>query len=310
MAAETSPIPPASQGWVDFVQNRQALAAANPALKAHFDQEIAVARPTLTVLGVNPDQGAPPVPADQTHSANKTPPTNASVKAVDTTSALHPQPGSLASQGQGHISGQLIATDPNKYDKLIREACDHYGELYGVTLDPNMVKAHIWQEAKGDRLAMGSDGQNSRGLMQVANSADRPTASVLAAIRNPDGSVDRNIPKGGGDQFDARTSIFTGVKYDALAMSGKMGDMLELSGMSRTELGTFPDRRLSQRDAMRAYQGGPGVLTQPTGASEIYAQQLTGLTAQFAANKAPSDPGYTNPGGGPGWREPRYGQIV
>lgn len=299
--------------WEGLYAEKQGLAQNGPAhLRAHYAAEVRVMSPTIAAL--RGDVGMPPpvttnavIPGDtdppgvdpvigkprSSKSPSKTPPSDEPAATDDS---------------QGHVVGQIRATDPSQYDKYINEACEYYGRLYGVKLDPNLVKAHIWQESKGDPRALSQDGQLSRGLMQVSNSAGVPTATILSRVVNPDGSVDPNIGPGGGNQYDPRTSIFTGVKYEALAMSGKMGEMLEKSGMPRTELGVFPDRPLTQVEAMRAYQGGPGVLANPTEASRIYGEQLTGLQAQFAAGKAPSDEGYTNPRGGV--REPRYGTLV
>ena len=300
--------PVSAPTWQSLYQDWTAQAASGAPDAAVYSERLKVIEPTLKALGITGADGAPPtisVKAESpsgTGAGNTLFPNGSSGK-----SYAPPDSPAPVSDAQGHTQGHIVATDPSTYDKYINEACDYYGKLYGVKLDPNLVKAHIWQESKGDPLALSQDGQLSRGLMQVSNSAGVPTASILSQIRNPDGTIDTNIPAGGGNQYDPRTSIFTGVKYDALAMSGKMPEMLSKSGLSPTELGTFPNQPISQTDAMRAYQGGPGVLTNPTPASQTYALQLTGLQQQFAEGKAPSDPGYTNPAGG---REPKYGDIV
>jgi hypothetical protein len=299
-----------SVSWHDVYAEKQdlALTSPTPKLRAHFAEEVRVMAPTIAAMN-----GGYKVPPALTAVGAKAPvavqPAPIDWGSAAVPSDVHPVPVAV-DDSNGHTSGHIVATNPSKYDQLINEACDYYGRTYGVKLDPNVIKAHIWQESKGDPLALSRDGQNSRGLMQVSNSTGVPTAAIIAKIKLPDGSVDANIPIGGGDQYDPRTSIFTGVKYEALAISGQVTKSLEASGIPGSELGTFPDRRLTQVEALRAYQGGPGVLRSSTPASEIYGKQLEGLSSQFAAGKAPSDPGYTNPAGGPGWIEPSYGAVV
>lgn len=272
-------------------------------LRAHYRAELLVAQPTFVAMGIDVAGLPPLVVAAVPEGPPPIVTNNAYVPAQKT--VYTPSSGD---DSRGHVAGNLLATDPAKYDQYIQEACDYYGKVYGITIDPNLIKAHIWQESKGDPFALSQDGQLSRGLMQVSNSTGVPTAAILASITNPDGSKDPNIPAGGGDQYDPRTSIFTGVKYVALAMSGQMGDALTKSGLPPSELGNFPPRPLTQVEATRAYQGGPGVLANPTPASITYGEQLTGLALQFASGKAPSDPGYINPR--TGRADPPYGTIV
>jgi hypothetical protein len=298
--------------WENLYAEKQGLAQNGPEqLRAHYAAEVKVMTPTMMLL--RGDVGTtPPLPVEaqvdpQTVEtpdgvAGRPKPTKGSPK---TPAGYEPVSGD---DTQGHVVGHIVATDPGKYDQFINEACEFYGGLYGVKIDPDLVKAHIWQESKGDPFALSQDGQLSRGLMQVSNSSGVPTATIIGQVVTPDGSPDPKIGVGGGNQYDPRTSIFTGVKYMALAMSGKMGEMLEKSGLPPSELGNFPNRPLTQLEAMRAYQGGPGVLTNPTDASRVYGEQLTGLQAQFAAGKAPSDLGYINPRSGA--REPSYGTLV
>src|SRR5438105_2491615 len=224
---------PTAQGWLGEYQYRDNLSqsATDPALREHYRQEMLVMQPTLTALGVdvkNPSgpvvdlQSPPPGPPPTTPPGpppTTGPPSPDYPPPTQTPENKPPVSPTQVDDSQGHTVGHIEATDPSKYDEFIKEACDYYGNLYHIKIDPNLIKAHIWQESKGDPFALSQDGQLSRGLMQVSNSPSVPTADILSRIKNPDGSDDPNIPLGGGNQYDPRTSIFTGVKYDALAMS-------------------------------------------------------------------------------------------
>jgi hypothetical protein len=111
--------------------------------------------------------------------------------------------------GQGHPLGKIVVTDPAKYDKQIAAAIQKYGQ--GQKVDPNIIKGMIWQESKGDPLAVGSlDAQGSKGLMQV--------------------TAENAKKYGFGDQMDPAQSIGLGVKMYAEALKHNGGDVAKALG--------------------------------------------------------------------------------
>lgn len=105
--------------------------------------------------------------------------------------------------GAGHPLGQIVVTSPNKYEAEIQAAIDAAEKQYGVKIDPNIVKGMIFQESKGDPLAVGSlDAQGSKGLLQV-------TAANA----------------GGTNQFIPANSINRGVQMFAEALKNNGGDL-------------------------------------------------------------------------------------
>lgn len=100
--------------------------------------------------------------------------------------------------------GSIVCTNPSKYDQIISNAISQYGE--GEKIDPNIIKGMIFQESKGDPLAVGSlDAQGSKGLLQV--------------------TADNATQYGFGNQFDPVQSISLGVKMLADALKHNNGDI-------------------------------------------------------------------------------------
>jgi hypothetical protein len=157
-----------------------------------------------------------PAPTGTTTGANNsgtpsaTPSSETSVQAPAGTATSPASSANIPTEAsQGHTIGQIVATDPAKYDNIIQDAIQKYGN--GVNVDPNIIKGMIWQESKGDPLAVGSlDAQGSKGLLQV---------TALNAQT-----------QGFGNQFDPVQSIGLGVKMYADALRNNNGDVAAALG--------------------------------------------------------------------------------
>jgi hypothetical protein len=180
-----------------------------------------------------------------------------------------PQSSLSSYSGAGHTvaAGNITPENIDKmYGSTISADVAKYNKEYGTSLTVAFVEGIVYQESKGDPLAESTDGQDSKGLMQMSTASGFDIADILSP---------------GGNQFDPNVSLDSGIHLLAI--------MDQPGAVPGSELGGFYGTSFQGAGGNLAllaskFQGGAN-----TAAVSPYGTKIMGWMTDFANGTPPPE---------------------